>query len=173
MGRPVRVVAARPEPCAFATVFPAERLRLTMDDGREMSLFVKHLGDKQSDHADKQRRDRETLVYERLLAARPELPVARYYGTWANPATGRRELYLEFIDDWSLKYHGLAKWFAAARRLAHLHAHFAGRDGTLRACDFLLRLQGEYLRDWANRAVEAAAVYSADLAARARAVVHD
>jgi len=170
-GRPVRVVAARPEPCAFATVFPAERLRLTLHDGREISLFVKHLGDEQSDHADKQRRDRETLVYERLLAGRPELPVVYYYGTWANPATARRELYLEFIEDWSLKYHGLEQWFAAARRLAHLHAHFAGCQGALRACDFLLRLDAEYLRGWADRAMEAAAVYSPGLAARLRAVI--
>jgi hypothetical protein len=169
--RPVRVVAARGEPCAFATVFPAERLRLTLDDGRELSLFVKHLGDEQSDHPDKQRRDRETLVYERLLAGHPDLPVPRYYGTSTNRGTGRRELFLEYIEDWNLKYHGLPQWFAAARALAHLHAHFAERGGELRACDFLLRLDGGYLQGWATRAVEAAGAYAPDLAARLREVV--
>ena len=161
LGRPVRLLAFRREPCQFATLFPAERVSLVLDTGREVSLFVKHMGGEQADYPDKRRRDRETLVYEELLAGDHDLPVARYYGTRLNRATGRREVYLEFVDDWSLKYHGLEHWFAAARALARLHARFATRAPRLAACDFLLRLDEQYLRAWAERALAAVARKSA------------
>src|SRR5207237_7099752 len=73
--------------------------------------------------------------------------------------------------DWDLRYQGLEHWFAAARGLARLHAHFAGRAGELAACDFLLRLDGDYLRGWAARARDVAGGYDGPLAAALARVV--
>jgi len=70
-----------------------------------------------------------------------------------------------------LRYQSLEHWFTAARRLARLHAHFAGRVGKLLACDFLLRFDARYLHDWAGRALAAVGEQSADLAAELARVV--
>src|SRR5688500_10328532 len=93
----------------FATLFPAEVLTVTLADGRELRLFLKHLGgDEQADQPDKQCRDREVRVYEELLGDHAaKLPVARYFGSRRNAKSSRLELYLEYIDDWSLRYHHL------------------------------------------------------------------
>src|SRR5258705_8553555 len=122
----VRVRRLRRQPSEFATLFPAEILWVSLHDGRELRLFLKHLGSEQPGQPDKVRRDREVCVYEQLLPDE-DLPVPRYYGSRRNAATGRLELYLEYINDWPLKYHGLEHWATAAQRLAALHSHFAIR----------------------------------------------
>jgi hypothetical protein len=164
------VLEVRREPSPFATLFPAEVLTVALRCGRTLRLFLKHAGPEQADHPDKQRRDREVHVYERLLR-HPELPVVRYYGARRNDATGRHELYLEYADDWNLKYHDLEHWFTAARRLADLHAHFAGRASQLLGCDFLLRLDEEYFVAWARRARAAVGSQLPALGERLAAVV--
>jgi aminoglycoside phosphotransferase (APT) family kinase protein len=163
-GRPVRVSSLRRAPSPFAGLFPAEVLSLSLQGGGERSLFVKHLGPEQADHPDKQCRDREIRVYEELLGE-GDLPVVRYYGSAWDEATGRRQVFVEYVADWDLRYQGLEHWFTAARGLARLHAHFAGRAGALSACDFLLRLDAQYLRRWAGRALGVVRGYAADLAA--------
>jgi hypothetical protein len=167
-GIEVRTMAREPSP--FVTLFPAEVLTLDLSDGRQMRVFLKHLGPEQSDQPDKQRRDREVLVYEQLLAHRSELPVPRYFGSRWNAATRRHELYLEHVDDWALRYHGLEHWFTAAARLADLHAHFAARAEELRAADFLLTLDQPYFAAWAERAQAAVTQQSCDLGCRIAAV---
>src|SRR5437879_7113732 len=163
--RPVRLRSLRRQPSEFATLFPAEILWVCLDDGTELRLFLKHLGPEQPGQPDKQRRDREVLVYEELL--RDEgLPVPKYCGSRRNEATGRVELYLEYIDDWPLKYHGLEHWMTAAQRLADFHSHFASRAEVLRNRDFLLRLDSAYFAAWAQRALAALADQSAQLAGR-------
>jgi aminoglycoside phosphotransferase (APT) family kinase protein len=164
-GRPVAVRALSRQPSRFATLFPAEILSVSLDDGSDVRLFLKHLGPEQPGNPDKQRRDREVQVYETLLRDR-DLPVAQYYGSRWNAGTGRHEVYLEYVDDWPLKWHGLEYWPPAAKRLAHLHAHFATRRQDVRACDSLLRLDESYLAAWARRAVEALVGQSAELAHR-------
>jgi hypothetical protein len=134
-------------------------------------VFLKHLGSEQADHPDKQRRDREVRVYEELLGGQAGLPVAAYYGSRPNRETGRREVFLEFVDDWNLTDHHLEHWFTAARRLAGLQAHFAGRAEELCACDFLLRLDRQYLCDWAGRALTAVRRESPGLAGELAGVV--
>jgi aminoglycoside phosphotransferase (APT) family kinase protein len=169
-GRPVQVIALTRTPSPFAGVFPAEVLSVSLRGGGERSLFVKHLGPEQADHPEKQCRDREVRVYEELLADEA-LPAPRYYGSRWNEATGRREVYLEYVADWDLRYQGLEHWFTAARRLARLHAHFAGRAGELGACDFLLRFDGDYFRQWAARALDVVGGYADELAAALGRVV--
>jgi hypothetical protein len=162
-GHAARVVGLRRELNPFVSVFPAEVLFVALEGGEEVRLFVKHLGPEQADHPEKQCREREQRVYEELLREE-RLPVSRYYGACWNRATQRRELYLEFIDDWNLKYQELEHWFTAARRLAHLHAYFARRAATLLASDFLLRLDPPQLTSWALRALAVVADQSPDLA---------
>lgn len=163
MGRPVRIVSLARRPSQFATLFPAEIVSVTTADGAAVEVFVKHLGDQQSDHPSKQRRDRELRVYERLLSD-PNLPVACCYGTKWDEAHGRGQLFLECIGDWNLKYHGLEFWFESARQLAHLHAHFAQRMDRLEEMDFLLHLDAQYFHEWAERAIHVLRRRSAQLA---------
>lgn len=163
-GRHVKISNLRREPSPFVTLFPAEALFVSLESGDEISLFVKHLGPEQSDHPDKQRRDRETRVYEELLGD-DDLPVPRYYGSNWNETTKRLEVFLEYIDDWNLKYHDLEYWFIAARRLAQFHAYFATRAEKLLACDFLIHFDASYFYEWADRALSVLRDQSAELAA--------
>jgi hypothetical protein len=169
-GRPVQVAALRRTPSPFASLFPAEVLSVSLQGGGERSLFVKYLGPEQADHPDKQRRDREVRIYEELLGE-GALPVVRYYGSAWDEASGRRQVFLEHVADWDLRYQGLEHWLTAARSLARLHTHFAQRAGQLSACDFLLRLDAPYLRTWAGRAVEVVEGYATGLAAALAGVV--
>src|SRR5437867_2435661 len=166
----VRVQNLRRQPSEFATLFPAEILWVSLDDGTELRLFLKHLGPEQPGQPDKERRDREVRVYETLL--RDEgLPVPKYYGSRANAPTGRLELYLQYNDDWPLKYHGLEHWATAAQRLAAFHSHFASCTEKLRTCDFLLRLDAAYFATWAQRALTALTDRSAELASQLKEVI--
>jgi aminoglycoside phosphotransferase (APT) family kinase protein len=164
-GRDVTIQSVTRQPSPFVTLSPADVLTLTLSDRRELRLFVKHLSPEQSDQPDKQRRDRELRVYEQLLSGRDGLPVPRYFGSRWNGGTGRHELYLEHIDDWSLRYHDLEHWFTAAQRLADLHAHFASAN-ELGDADFLLKLDQPYFAAWAGRAQTAVAQQSNELADR-------
>jgi tRNA A-37 threonylcarbamoyl transferase component Bud32 len=164
-GRPIRVHALTREPSPFATLFPAEILSASLEGGIQLRLFLKHLGPEEPGQPDKQRRDREIRVYEVLLRELG-LPVPRYYGSRWNVATARHELYLEYVDDWPLRYHGLEHWVTAAHRLGELHAHFSARGDLLRSCDFLLRLDRAYFTTWAGRACAAVAGQCAELAYR-------
>lgn len=139
-------------PVAVRGLFPIEVLHVSLQGEQDVALFVKHLGPEEDDHPDKQCRNREPEIYENLLHDHG-LPVPRYYGSRWNEATGRREVYLEYVGDWSLKYQDLDVWFPAARRLAQLHAHFARRAADLTACDYLLKLDAPYFRNWAERAL--------------------
>ncbi len=154
LGRNVVVTALRTEPIKVPSLFPADVLSVSLADGTELSLFVKHLGAEQADHPDKQCREREVRVYEALLGD-AGLPVPRYYGSRWNAVTQRTDVYLEYVPDWSLKYTDLEHWFTAAGRLAQLHVHFAARPERLLACDFLLRLDAGYFHAWAERAMSA------------------
>jgi aminoglycoside phosphotransferase (APT) family kinase protein len=153
LGPKVSVQSVTRETSPFVTLFPAEILTLGLSDGRTLRLFLKHLGAEEADHPDKQRRDRELLVYQQLFRNEADLPVPFYFGSRAGGgASARYDLYLEHIDDWALKYHALEHWFTAAARLADMHAHFAVRAEELRACDFLLQLNQAYFAAWADRA---------------------
>jgi len=165
LARAVSVESVTRQSSPFATLFPADVLSVCCSDGRQIRLFLKHLGSEQADHPDKQCRDREVRVYEELLRD-DALPVARYFGSRLNEATRRHELYLEYVDDWTLRHHGLQHWYTAARRLADFHAHFAARSNTLRDCGFLLNLDESYFADWAGRAHAAVAQQSAELGSR-------
>ena len=164
------VTEVRREPSPFASLFPAEVLSVTMSGRPPLRVFLKHLGPEQARQPDKLRRDREVRVYEELLGDH-RLAVPRYYGSRWNAVTGRQELYLEHLDDWHLKYHGLEHWFAASRQLARFHAHFAAHRGLLRRCDFLLALDARYFIEWARRAGASVSEHAAPLAPKLEPVL--
>jgi aminoglycoside phosphotransferase (APT) family kinase protein len=165
-----------PSPVAVAGVSPIETLRVSMAGEDELTLFVKHPGEDQAAHPDKQSRDREWRLYEDWFRA-DGLPVPRYYGSRraageaGSERSQRRELYLEYLGDWSLKYQALDHWHEAAPQLARLHARFAERAAELQACDYLLRLDAAYFRAWADRAQAAAGRQSEALAGELSDVV--
>lgn len=150
-GGALRVGSLERTPSEFATVFPADVLRVSLDDGRELEIFLKHLGD--TDHPEKKNPDKELRIYAELLAE-ADVPVPAYYGSGRDPVTGRHELYLEHVDDWSLKYQDLEQWYRAAAALADFHAAFAVRAEDLRACDALPALDERYYAGVAARARE-------------------
>jgi aminoglycoside phosphotransferase (APT) family kinase protein len=163
VGHKAKIDCFEREPSPFATLFPADVLTISLDGGDNISLFLKHLGSEEADHPDKQCRDREIRVYRELLTD-GRLPVARYYGSRWNERSQRHEVVLEYIDGWILKYHHLEHWFTAARRLAHMHAHFSAQADKLWSCQYLLHFDARYYGDWAARALATVAEQSAELA---------
>ena len=164
------VISISRRPSQFATLFPADVVTLTLRSGDRRSVFVKHLGPEQADHPDKQRRDCEIRVYEELLADE-RLPVPHFYGWEPCTENGQRELFLEYVDDWNLRYHSLEYWHAAARALARMHAWFAERREFVRSRQYLLSIDEAYVRAWAKRAVDASASVSPALGGRLRRAV--
>ena len=163
--RAADVTSVSRRPSRFATLFPADVVTLTLRSGDRRSVFVKRLGSEQADHPDKQCREREVRVYEELLDDE-RLPVPRFYGCEWDGENGRRELFLEYVDDWDLRYQPLEYWFAAARALGRLHSWFAERRESLRSLRFLLWIDEGYVRAWAGRAVDAVSSISRPLGAR-------
>jgi thiamine kinase-like enzyme len=170
-GTESRIVAIRRRPSPFASLSPAEEISLTLNSGQAVNLFGKYLGPEERDHPEKQCRDREIRIYEELFKGEVDLPVPRYLGARWDAESGRRQVFLEHLDDWSLQYHELKYWFEAARRLAHFHAHFARRSERLNACDFLLRFDAPYLTEWARRAQAAVGRWLPKLATELRPIV--
>jgi len=161
--REVHVVSLQRTPSEFATLFPADVVHLVLDDGTRLQIFLKHLGT--SDHPEKDNSEKEVRVYRDLLS-REGLPVPRYYGSSWNAETERYELYLEYIDDWCLKYHPIEDWYVAAGELARFHAAFAGRVKELRACGVLPMLDELYCWSLAKRAREEVVRHSPSLVGR-------
>jgi thiamine kinase-like enzyme len=153
----------------FATLFPAEILNVKLASGIRVRLFLKHLGNEDEDHPDKQDRNLEARIYETLLSDR-SLPVVRYYGASENARTGRTELFLEYVDDWNLKYHELDYWYTAASRLGQLHRHFAGRP---ELADVLTHFDAAYHLQWAARALASVVETTPSLADRLEKVTND
>lgn len=167
-----RVTAVRRRPNPYSTLSPTEVLELDLSSGDAIAVFVKRLGEGQPGHPDKQRRDREPMLYQSLLAE-PDLPVARCLGVRRDPSGGAWELYLEYLDGLDLRYRGLEHWYEAGGRLAELHRHFAGRADVLGARDLLLALDERYFEAWAERAVAEVARMHPDAAAKLARVVED
>jgi hypothetical protein len=172
LGAATRVASVASAPSRFAQRATAEILTVELERGGTLRVFRKGLGREQGDHPDKARRDREPMVYRELLS-RAHLDTPHFYGWRSDARAGRHDLFLEYVDAWSLKYHALDHWATAVRRLAALHASFAQQGGALARHDLLLRLDGSYLGAWAARAVATAREASAALGRRLERVVAD
>jgi Ser/Thr protein kinase RdoA (MazF antagonist) len=165
-----RVTAVRHRPNPYSTLVPSEVLELDLSSGDTVSVFAKRLDGAQQGHPDKQRPDREPMLYQGLLADL-DLPVVRCLGIRDDPGGGARELYLEYLDGLDLRYQDLERWYLAAGRLAEFHRHFAERAAVLRACDYLLKLDERYFEAWAERAVAELARMYPDSAAELSRIV--
>lgn len=161
-GRPVLVESLDRSPSRFATLFPADVVHLGLAGGERLSLYLKHLGPEERDHPDKCGPEREIGLY-RKFQRYPELPVPRFFGVSHNGKTGRDELFLEYVDGWSLQYQELEHWYVAARALARFHAFFGKRREELLACALLLRLDTDYVTSWTDRACRAVSGHAPDL----------
>jgi len=172
LGPATRVASVASAPSRFAHRATATILTVELEQGGTLRLFHKELGRDDGGHPDKTRRDREPMVYRELLS-RADLDTPLFYGSRSDARTGRHDLFLEYVDAWSLKYHGLDHWATAVRRLAALHASFASQGDALARHDFLLPLDASYVGAWAARAVAAARESSAALGRRLERVVAD
>ena len=151
-GRRADVDTLTVRPSSAKTLFPVHELCVTLADGEQLRMFLKCLSTRQPDHPDKQCRDREVRIYDELFND-AALPVPRYFGFRHDRSARAYELFLECIDGDVLNNHSYEHWFAAARRLAHLHKHFAPRAVELGRLPWLLRFDAEYLLGWARRAL--------------------
>jgi len=122
----------------------------------------------QSDHPEKQCRDREVGVYRDLFRDAAQ-PVPAFVGSRWDARTERYDLILEYVDGWNLKYHGVERWVDAARALGRLQAHFVG--SVLLDHPALLRFDRPTLVESARRALSSVRIAYAELAGRLRAVV--
>jgi hypothetical protein len=157
VGKRAPVVSFTQRPNPYATLARSEILSVMFTDGGQCGVFLKQLADNDPAHPSKGRRDRELLVYRHLLKPHVgSLPVPRCLASHWNDASMTGWLALEYVDAWPLQHHALECWYAAARSLARLHVHFARRMGRLKAADYLLRLDGTYVRRWFDRAVNVA-----------------
>lgn len=172
LGRPEAVRHLDCSPSRFASRVPAEVLSVILESGERMSLFLKHPGWEEADHPDKQVRDREIRIYEEVFTE-PGLPVARFFGWRRNDRLARREVFLEYVEDWDLRYQDITQWFTAARRLGQLHAQFGRQVSRLLRYDFLLRFDTGYFRKWAERAHAVVAEQFAELGWRLERLVED
>lgn len=153
LGRPVRIRRIERAVSPFASQVPAETVTVCLEDGTTYRLFVKSPGDEDRAHPDKQCRDRELQVYRQLFAGR-QLPVPRCLGGGWNESLGRHDLYLDYVNDWDLRYQRLAYWDLAASHLGGLQRAFARERVELLRHQYLQRLDAAYFRAWAQRASE-------------------
>ena len=154
----------------FATPYRAEVLNVAALDGRHTMIFVKEAARQLPDHPDKSAADRELLTYSQVLAPH-RLPVPVYLGGSTDEATGRTTLFLEYVDDWNLRYHDLGYWYSAAARLGDLHRAFVDDPARLDGAGFLPLFDVDWHREWAERALASLTDVSRELAARLAVVV--
>lgn len=157
------IVDVRRRPNPNSTLAPVEQVSLTLNGGRQVEVFLKHLDIHDEEHPNKQVRDREILVYQELFGSAC-LPVPRCYGSTWDTTSQSGWLALEQLDGWCLKYHDLDRWYEAARCLGRFQRHFADRLSTLNRAEYLLKLDEAYFDSWFLRAEQTIERISSDLA---------
>lgn len=172
LGRTVAVTGLKRRGSPFATLFPADVLSLEIDGSQQVRLFLKHLGREEEDHPDKLGPRREVDLYASVFQD-DTLPVPRCFGAVESPASGRIQLFLEYVDDWNLKYQDLEHWYRAAQELGRMHAWFAARPASIEGCPVLQRLGAEYVWTWAALAAKEADRRDARLGRRVAALLND
>jgi hypothetical protein len=153
---PARLIRRRVS--EYRTSFPLEQLELTLEDGVELRLACKRLEwDALTAEARLAKPEflhdplREPAVYARLLAP-AGLGAPNYYGSLAEPETGRHWLFVEWVEGRELYQVGERHlWEAAAAWLGTMHRRFAeqldrGQDARLLAYD------PAYYQSWIDRA---------------------
>lgn len=127
-GRPVHIVELRSRFLdGFVSTHPISRLRLTLDEGEQLTVILKRL----QPRPDRDVR-RRILIHRRLLAGgRFDAPAV--YASVCDEARGRYWLFLEDVGEWRLDWCDVADWQAAYRWLGRMHAAYHAREEELRA----------------------------------------
>jgi thiamine kinase-like enzyme len=157
-------------PSPYRTSFPLERLDVGFRDGRRRLVMFKDLGRDALTNGAKAAKPlflhdprREIDAYQLLRDTGLEAPEC--LGFVAEPANGRFWLFLEKVSGVELYQVGeLETWQEAARWLARLHAHFAGRNRPL--SESFVRYDDAFFRLWPPRAAAQADVQLGRIAAR-------
>lgn len=125
LGRLVHIVRVEQGPSDIFSSHPIHRLRVALDGGESLSVVFKRI---EPDGAT--RREREVLLYERLLAGKrfgaPEL-----YASLRDEERGLHWLFLEDVGEWKLEWCEKEVWPAAFRWMARMHAGMLGREADL------------------------------------------
>jgi Phosphotransferase enzyme family len=156
-GQDILELARRPY--RYATSAPLEELRVSMDDGAEMTLILKDLsrdrllGDARTTKpAFLHQPEREVETYRRILA--PAGIGARCFAAVAEADPPRHWLLIEKVPGVELWQVGeLSVWEEVAKWLGGFHARFAGRLDELQGANpYLLERSESWYRFWCERA---------------------
>ena len=140
--------------------------------GSELKLFLKDFGfSVRPKDSPKQRRERELLVYQDLLAE-AELGTARYYGSILDESQGRFWLLLEYVDGTPVGYCNIEHWAPAAGGLGRMHGYFAQQCNRLRACDFLIHHNADFFWSKAELALRNVSQISPHLVDRLENIIN-
>ena len=132
-GESLRIVEMDSAALDSFSTHPISCLHLTLADGKRVAVIFKRL---QRGPEKDVRREREVLIYQRLLAGR-RFGAPMLYASLCDDARGYYWLFLEDVSEWKLEYCGMDDWLAAFRWLARLHSAYYGREAELRALDCL------------------------------------
>lgn len=147
-GRPVDIVRVEEGSSDIFSSHPIRRLRVSLDSGERIPVIFKRI---EPDGATS--REREVLLYERLLSGRrfgsPEM-----YASLRDEERSLHWLFLEDVGTWKLEWCETNEWPAAFRWMARMHAETSGMERGLRSLgcldehgpDFHCRLMGSARR---------------------------
>ncbi|GAB4448211.1 MAG: hypothetical protein OHK0015_52780 [Chloroflexi bacterium OHK40] len=145
-GANLRIRGLEAKPLMAFSTHPIERLYVALDDGRTLRVIFKRIEPGSEPGLG---REREVLLYERLLAG-GRFGSPQLYASVYDPRAGHYWLFLEDVGDWRLEYSGMGDWLAAFRWLARTHAESYGRAEELRALDCLAEHNGAFFYElWA------------------------
>ncbi len=159
------------EPSPATTSYDSRILTVTLASGEGLRIFLKDFGHPRLPKDSlAERRERELGVYRHLIG-QADVGTARYYGAVWDERRRRYWLLLELVEGVELRSCDVEDWPLAAGWLGRMQGRFAnlGRlDGTY---EFLQRHDADFFRSRGRRAVDSAARFSSDLAARLTKVV--
>lgn len=156
-GRPVGVRTVSRDPSSRSSSFRTERLRVTLDDGRVLGIYLKDLNPAHQvtqswalRRADRMPSHRELQMYRSVLSAE-RFGTLEFYGWRWEPERGHYWLLIEDAGERMLQgERGVDAWAAACRWLARFHA--ATRDLPPTRTAFLPVYDEGYYRRCAERA---------------------
>lgn len=160
-GKAVRVTGIERQPFAYQTSAAIESFQVELSDGTKLRLLLKDLSRAGLQPAARLTKPlflhnprREIAVYHHILSERQQ-GTATCYGSVADDTLDRFWLLLELVHGQGLYQIGKpTSWQAAARWLARLHCHWAGRAEEVRRRAPVLNYDAEFYRVWLERAVQ-------------------
>ncbi|MQA89847.1 MAG: phosphotransferase [Gemmatimonas sp.] len=160
-GPSIRIERQRQRPSAYGSSFPLEEVDVLLENGDHLPMLLKDVAPEALLESARRIKPaflleplREIEVYLHLLAPRPHLGTARFYGAAVDPSRDRYWLLLERVNGIELYQVGeLDVWRSVARWLAELHVELASdATSTATKAPDLVRYDREFFRQWMERA---------------------